>query len=218
MSKWKATVVAVAVLLFCAGRSKADTTPVVLTFEGVGDLVPINDFYNGGAGGSLGISFGADALAVVSSLNGGSGAIANLPSGDTAAFFLSGTGDLMNVAAGFTTGFSFFYSAAFLPGSVTVWSGLDGTGTMLASLSLPSNGSCSVGPAFCFWTPIGVTFAGTAQSVNFSGTANAIAFDDVTVGSSTAGGGPTPTPEAPTMLLLGAGSLGLLGARRRKSA
>ncbi len=106
MSKWKATVVAVAVLLFCAGRAKADTTPVVLTFEGVGDLVPINDFYNGGAGGSLGISFGADALAVVSILNGGSGDIANLPSGDTAAFFLSGTGDLMNVAAGFTTGFS----------------------------------------------------------------------------------------------------------------
>src|SRR6266700_3448029 len=121
MSKWKATVVAVAVLLFCAGRAKADTTPVVLTFEGVGDLVPINDFYNGGAGGSLGISFGADALAVVSILNGGAGDIANLPSGDTAAFFLSGTGDLMNVAAGFTTGFSFFYSAAFLQGTVTDW-------------------------------------------------------------------------------------------------
>ena len=39
----------------------------------------------------------------------------------------------MNVAAGFSTGFSFYYAAPFDTGSVTVWSGLNGTGTLLAT-------------------------------------------------------------------------------------
>ena len=49
--------------------------------------------------------------------------------------FNSGVGDVMDVAAGFTTGLSFFYAAAE-PGTVAVWSGLDGTGVELASISL----------------------------------------------------------------------------------
>jgi len=129
---------------------------------------------------------------------GAGGDFANAPSGDTIAFFLNGVGDVMNVAGGFNTGFSFFYSATTNPGTVTVWSGLDGTGTLLATLTLPPNGLCTPAPNFCHWTAEGVTFAGTAESVNFSGTANEIGFDNVTLGSATAG------------------SLGLLGVRRKR--
>jgi PEP-CTERM motif len=218
MSKCKVVVLAMAVSILCAVQAKADSTPIVLTFEGVGDDVLIGNYYNGGPGGALGVSFGADSLALVSSLAGGSGNFSNAPSGITIAFFLSGAGDVMNVAGGFNTGFSFFYSATTLPGTVTVWSGLNGTGTLLATLTLPPNGSCTPGPNFCHWTAEGVTFSGTAASVNFSGTANEIGFDNITIGSATPGGGPTPAPEPATMFLLGLGSLSFLSARRQKRA
>ena len=132
----------------------------------------------------------------------------------TILFFLTGPGDVMNVPAGFSTGFSFFYSAVVYPGTVDVWSGPDATGTLLASLDLPvtpSGGAgCTYG-AYCPWFPIGVSFAGTAQSVNFTGTANYIGFDNITLGSSTPG-----VPEPASLMLLGSGLVGLATKLRRR--
>jgi hypothetical protein len=216
MSKWKTIFFAAAMLMFAAHEAKADSTPVVLTFEGVGNFMTVGNFYNGGAGGSLGVVFGSGSLALTP-LPGGNGDFTNAPSGDTILFFpVPGTGYVMNVTGGFNTGFSFFYTAASVPGSITLWSGLDGTGALLATLSLPVNGACTT--ASCNWTPIGVTFAGTAESVDFTGSAGNVGFDNITLSSATPGGGTTPTPEPVTMLLLGVGSLGLLGARRKKLA
>src|SRR5439155_5099046 len=72
-------------------------SPAVLTFEGLKDLEPIQDFYNGGTGGlgsgpgpNYGINFSNNSLAIVSHLNGGSGNFSNAPSGSTIAVFLSG--------------------------------------------------------------------------------------------------------------------------------
>src|SRR5882724_5939321 len=106
MSKLKVMVLAAAVLMFAGTKAKADT--VILNLEGIGNLNPIGGYYNGGGGGSQGVSFGAGAIAVVSLLDGGTGNIANSPSGVAAAIFLTGPGDFMNVAAGFSTGLSFY--------------------------------------------------------------------------------------------------------------
>ncbi|HTB15106.1 MAG TPA: PEP-CTERM sorting domain-containing protein [Bryobacteraceae bacterium] len=176
---------------------------VTLTFEGLKDEEAVDNYYNGGLGGSGsgpgpsdGIVFSSNSLAIIEDADGGTGNFSNPPSGDTVLFFLSGAGDTMNVAAGFTTGFSFFYSDQVgFTGSVDVWSGLNGTGTLLASLSLPSTPN-----PYTVFVPIGVTFAGTAESVNFGGSANFIAFDNITLGSSTAGGS---VPEPTSIILFG---------------
>ena len=203
------------------GVISAQATVITLTFDGLQDLEPIDNYYNGGTGGfgsgpgpNYGIAFSSDSLAIISVLDGGSGNFSDVPppATNTIAFFLSGAGDTMDVAAGFTTGFAFYYAAAAgLDGSVDVYSGLDGTGTNLAHLDLPANGSyCGVEPYSC-WSEVGVAFGGTAQSVVFSGSANYIGFADITLGSSQVN-----TPEPSTLMLLGSGFLGLAGVARRK--
>ena len=194
--------------LLCTGAAHAS---VVLTFEGLGDDSPIGNWYNGGGGGNLGITFGPDSLAIIEGSAGGTGNFTNPPSGVTVAFFLSGPGDVMDVPAGFNTGFSFFYADQVgFTGSVTVWSGLDGTGTELASLSLPSTPD-----PYNVWVPIGVSFSGKAESAVFGGSANYIGFDNITLGSATPGGVPEPATWA--MMVLGFSGLGLLIHRRSKA-
>ena len=96
---------------FCIMASSALQGAVVLTFEGLKDNEAILDFYNGGTGSlgstgtNYGVRFGADSRALIDLDAGGSGNFANEPSPHTIAYFLSGAGVLMNVAAGFDTGF-----------------------------------------------------------------------------------------------------------------
>jgi len=203
-------------VLLVVGSATAFADSVTLTFTGLGDEVPIGDYYNGGPGGNLGISFGPDALAIISELNGGSGNFSNVPppSTTTIAFFLSGPGDVMNVPAGFTTGFAFSYAAASFPGVVTVWSGLNETGTLLETINLPVTGDrCDGKTDFSCWVNTGGAFSGTAESVDFSGTANQIGFANVTIGAASV---PSSVPEPGTFVLLGSGLLGLAGLVRRK--
>ncbi len=210
------TTIVLVCLLLMATFASAGT--VVLTFEGLQDQEPINNYYNGGLGGfgtgpgpNYGVSFTSDSLAIICQYHNCS----NTPSGGTAAFFLTGAGDTMNVAAGFTTGFSFYYSAPYYTGSVNVYSGLNGTGTLLATLDLglTPTGCDGSGKSYNCWVPIGVNFAGTAESVVFGGVADYIAFDDITLGSNVPGGA---VPEPGSLLLLGTGLAGAVGTIRRK--
>src|SRR5271157_3431760 len=208
------------------GSLAAQAATIVLTFEGLQNNQQVLNYYNGGLGGNgsgpgpnYGITFGSDALAIVSQTAGGGGNFDGAPSMPTALSFLSGPGDIMNVSAGFTTGFSFFYSSPFFTGSATVYSGLNGTGAVLGTMPLaitPDGTSfgapCSGNYDYCPWVAAGGTFSGTAHSVDFSGTANHIGFDNVTLGSST----PVVLPEPGTLVMFGSGALGLAGLLRRK--
>jgi hypothetical protein len=189
----------------------------VLTFEGVGNNVAVNNFYNGGAGGNLGISF-VNGFGLVDSDAGGTGNFANEPSASTVLYFTSGTASTMNVAAGFNTGFSFFYSSS-APASVNVYSGLNGTGTLLATLALAAqyaDNNCHGDPTgtYCNWSPIGVTFAGTAQSVSFGGSANFVAFDNITLGAASPTGA-VPEPATWGLMVLGFGMIGAASRSRK---
>jgi hypothetical protein len=68
---------------------------IVLTFEGLGDQERVENFYNGGTGGSgsgpgpnFGISFSSSSLALIDADAGGSGNFGGEPSPSTALFFL----------------------------------------------------------------------------------------------------------------------------------
>ena len=207
-----------AAFTFCANAAV-----ITLTFEGLQDGESVNDFYNGGtgslgsAGPNYGISFTSDSLAIISQAAGGGGNFDGAPTMPTILYFLTGAGDTMNVAAGFDTGFSFYYSSPFYTGSVLVYDGLGGTGTLLATLTLPltpSGGAgCSGTYAYCPWEPFGVAFSGVAKSAVFSGVANYIGFDNVTLGSGIPTGG---VPEPATLAITGLGIVALALVRRRR--
>ncbi len=214
-----------------AASAPALSAVVVLNFAGLNGNAqerPLN-YYNGGAGSlgstggtNYGISFGADALAC-SGQPGGSCNTGSIPGGPGAniLFFLSGPGSVMNVAAGFDTGFSFFYSAINVPGFVNVYDGVGGTGNLLATLNLPVTPSTPgangcAGGGFCPFFAAGVNFSGIARSVNFSGTADQIAFAAITLGTAQAGGGTVPEPTS--LLLAGIALAGAAVASRRAKA
>lgn len=228
MKKLSIAVAATALSVLSPQIANAD--PIVLTFEGLNSSSnesPLN-YYNGGAGSlgttggtNYGISFSGNTITGCTNPNPCANTnSAGNPSGSNIIFFLSGAQSTMNVAAGFDTGFSFFYSAVNVPGVVKVYSGLNSTGTLLATLNLPitpTGGTGCLGAAFCPYVNFGVTFAGTAMSVDFAGTDNQIAFDNITLGSATAGGA-VPEPATWAMMLVGFGAIGGALRRRQKVA
>jgi hypothetical protein len=110
----------------------------------------------------------------------------------------------MNVDDGFY-GLSFFYSSAeAVVDAVQVWSGIDGTGNLLASLSLAVNATLGcTDSAFCHWDQLSASWGGAARSVTFAGN-TATAFDNVGV-----------VPEPASVLLAGLALAGVVVTRRR---
>ncbi len=192
-------------LLILCSSSMAHATPVeFLNFNYLQNLQPVGDFYNGGStkAPNFGVSFSSNFYGAKSTQQGGSGNFSPDPTHSPAIFINGATGSSvmgsMNVTNGFSSGINFFYTAAFQE-TVTVWSGANGTGMILATITLsPNDGSCN--GSYCNWTNVGLSFSGTAQSVTFTGAANGIGISDITLGQST-----TAIPEPSSIYLLGTG-------------
>ena len=170
-------------LLFCASQAYANSSSaIIMSFNYLQDQQQVGNYYNGGGGPNIpnyGVSFSSNFYglrSVYAPVNPGTGNFAPDPT-QTPAIFVNGaygahvTGS-MNVSGGFSSGINFFYTAGFQE-TIQIWSGTNGSGTLLATLTLsPNDGSCSPAPAYCNWSSAGMTFSGVAKSVTFSGTAN----------------------------------------------
>ena len=176
-------------------------THLVLDFEGVASFAPVGDYY-------AGISFSDAALGLKNDELGTYFSHAPTPG---TVMFASDSSAVMSVAKGFVGEVSFYYSAASSAlDVVTIYSGLNGTGSELGSISLSKNaqlGGCS-DSAFCNWQRISLTFNGTAHSMSFGGNAGNVAFDNLAITA-------VPEPGSAVLMALG-GAVLLLGARRRQ--
>ncbi len=160
-----------------------------LDFEGVTGFASIGTTYAAPGG----ISFGPDAQGLVNDALGPYFSNAPTPVG---VMFVSGItvpDAAMNVAPGFNE-LSFYYSSAdAVTKAVQVWSGGNGTGTLIASYDLLANAAqgCADTP-YCHWDRLGGKLSQTALSVTFGAGTQAAAFDNISV-----------VPAPPSVLLAG---------------
>ncbi|MDP2006960.1 MAG: PEP-CTERM sorting domain-containing protein [Rubrivivax sp.] len=196
-----------ALLLCAAAPAFAGNVPLTLDFEAAAGTYAqsIGSLYD-----QQGIAFTADAVGLDN--NDGAGPyFSHAPSGQVG-MTVFGSDATMNVARGFEGAFGFFYSSSLaIADAVQVWSGLDGTGTLLASFGLAANaqaGGCS-DTSYCNFSSVSTVLTGVGRSVTFGNTAFEAVFDDVSL---------NVVPEPSTALLLPLALAGLLATRRRASA
>jgi PEP-CTERM motif len=213
---------ALAAAALVSGMASAVAGPtVVLDFEGIGDEVSVNDFYNGGTDGAgnsgtnYGVHFNSNALGIIDADAGGTGNFGNEPSPSTILFFLTGSA-ILDYAPGFDTGFSFWYTTVSFGGTVKVYDGLGATGNLLGSITIDALGAGPGDPngTFSNWAIGSLAFAGIAKSIDFGGTVNQVGYDDITFGSATPG---IPEPSTYAMLALGLAGVGFVSRRRKAS-
>jgi hypothetical protein len=220
----------------CATSAQAATVTLPLGSIHTGD--DIENYFNGGtdstnqSGTNLGIGFSANATAQSAGDSGstGDGRFENNPSGQSQILYFSSsnsTASYINYATGFSAlSFNYSFSNNTNPDTTEyayLYSGLSGTGTVLATLALtPASATvaCTTGgDSYCTWSAALTTGSfGTAESVLFATTAAATTtappvtlteFDGVTLT-------PVPIPAALWLMISGLG--GLLPLARRRVA
>ena len=160
-----------------------------ISFAGLKNLEFIQDYYNGGKGSlgsgpgpNYGLTFSSNAQAIVSAAKGGSGNFINNPGGTPVMFFQSGNSVSISSANGLPRALLFYYSA-LQSGSATVYAGPNGTGNVLANISLNPNDSGCNTYKLCVWTAVGVPLNTPAGSIVFAGTADYIAIGTIKFGT-----------------------------------
>ncbi len=112
------------------------------------------------------------------------------------------TSAFMNVLNGVSGGLSFFYSSPVdVALAVEAYSGLNGTGTLLGSISLTANSD-----DYTAWSQAVLNFGGTAMSFSLTNAANVVAFDNISS---------VPEPSSAALMLTAVGVLAAV--RRRRS-
>ena len=173
--------------------AKADS--VLLTFEGItADTFVGNHYLN-----RYGIAF--------------DNAFTNSDSGNIVVgigFALEPKPMIIDVTDGFKSSVSFDYLAG-IAGSFTVYSGADGTGSVLGMMGLPE--TCVFAGLDCHWQHVNLDFPGTAQSAVFAGSHSDIIFDNIQLDLTRTVH--IVTPEPTSLLLVGTGIAGILTRARK---
>jgi hypothetical protein len=196
----------------------ATATPITMDFDGLTPGVSVDNYYDGGCSKFLGMDMdcGGPDYGVVWNGAGVRDLDANQPSDPN---FMVPTGPggflttaaIMDVADGFDSRLSFYYSAV-TAGDVSVFSGADGSGQLLTSLDLGTSGN-QCGDVPC-WDFVDLSFQGTAKSVVFRGFLGLVGFDNVTLGAN-----PQAVPEPPELGMFGLGVLliGMFAGMRKRA-
>ena len=210
MTRFVSSSIVLSILLLISVSAFAHSGGELLSFQGIHDMQEVGNFYDGGQGPGIprgvhnyGVSFSSNFFALRSVFSGGNGEFSTTPT-TTPAIFIDGTTGaastgVLNASRGFSKGFNFYYTAGFTgnqTGTVTIWSGANGTGTVLATITLANNNASCSSPSYCTWSSDGVNFSGTAHSVTFSGPANELGLADITLGSKS-----TAVPEPSSFFL-----------------
>lgn len=207
--------------------ASASAATVNLDFSGTGQLAPIGNYYIGGTdgAGNVGVDhntvFTQSVLALTNGDGLGSGTggtyftgapttnVAFVNASDLELVANGGTGSFMNVSNGFDTSLTLTYSSISAPTVLNIFSGLNGTGTLLATLNLANNSDgCGTGSPFCVWTTATQSFSGIAESVQLDSNAGNFAFTNVQFNA-------VPLPASGLLMAFAVAGLSLVGVRRR---